>query len=223
MKRWWLFSRPGVSSVPLLVAWPSGPRKASATPGLAGLGDHVLDDLRSRGGEVSNYSGNLSHEYAGVIGITRLECIQNSLEARLRSPSPSLARAHATWQQSRCLGCERQIRIRRVTLPGHIDRPRLHCGIAVGTDDRLAKSFGRFGLFARDESRPDQNAVRAEHKCGLRGGRSQRLSGLVHARARGRRLFFEKHSPDTVLVAAGGVGDGRGLASLRRRRYRPAH
>src|SRR6185437_12445633 len=48
-----------------------------------------------------------------------------------------------------------EFRVGPVALPGHIDRPRLHRGIAVGTDDRLTKTFRRFGLFARDETRPD--------------------------------------------------------------------
>ena len=40
----------------------------------------MLSTICAAGGEVSNYSGNLSHEYAGVIGITRLECTPELLK-----------------------------------------------------------------------------------------------------------------------------------------------
>ena len=121
---------------------------------LTGLGDHALDDPRSRR-RVSNYSGNLAHEYAGVIGVSRLERTPESLKLDVDNLLHLLLAPMPLGNKAVVQDPNHEFRVGPVALPGHIDRPRLHRGIAVGTDDRLTKTFRRFGLFARDETRPD--------------------------------------------------------------------
>ena len=51
-----------------------------------------------------------------------------------------------------------------------------------------------------------------DRRPGRRGRRSRRYPRHAHPRTRGRR-FPRRHAPDTLLVAAGGIADGRGLAA----------
>ena len=55
---------------------------------------------------------------------------------------------------------------------------------------------------------------RRHRRAGRRGRRAWRAArATLHPGARGRRPIWPAHAPDTLLLAAGGIADGRGLAA----------